>query len=186
MYFRRYDDDAKHIERMKNLFEKFKELNMLSKVFRLQDVEEILRKKYLANEIVNDRTYLGLIDDPMVDVRNIFKLYEISDSNVLNNLYTDYEIESQIEFASHESIILNESDLQSTNINLGKLIRIALETRDNNILSGYTQQGESIKVAAELFVLAAKVSEEDVNLKDEWFQEYLEALVWAGYISNID
>jgi len=186
MYFKRYDEDDKQLERINKLFEKFKELNMTSKVFTMQEIEGIFKNKYLAEEIVNDNTYLGLIDDPMVDVSSIVKMYKISDSTILNDLYTDEERQTQRALASEEFIVETEHDLLSMNILQGKLLRIVLESEDNNTLSGYTQQGECKKIAAELFVLGTTVTKEDINVKDEWFQEYLEALVLAGYIPNVE
>ena len=111
-------------------------------------------------------------------------MYKISDSNILNDLYTDEEKQTQRVLTSEEFIVETENDLLSMNILQGKLLRIALESEDNNTLSGYTQQGECKKIAAELFVLGTTVTKEDINVKDEWFQEYLEALVLAGYISD--
>ena len=186
MYFRRYVEDDKQLERVNGLFEKFKEFNTTSKAFSMQEIEGIFKNKYLAEEIVNDNTYLGLIDDPMVDVSKIAKMYKISDSNILNDLYTDEEKQTQRVLTSEEFIVETENDLLSMNILQGKLLRIALESEDNNTLSGYTQQGECKKIAAELFVLGTTVTKEDINVKDEWFQEYLEALVLAGYISDVE
>lgn len=186
MYFRRYDEDDKHLERVKKLFKKYEELNIASKVFTLRDIKEILENKYLAKEIVNDHTYLGLIDDPMVDVSNIVKMYEISDSNILNSLYNEEERKTQKALANEEFLVETENDLLNINMMQGKLLRIALESEDNNTLSGYTQQGECKKMGAELFVIGSKVTEEDIDVNDVWFQEYLEALVLAGYISDVE
>lgn len=186
MYFRRYDEDDKQLERVSGLFKKFKELDMISKVFTIQEVEELFKKKYLAEEIVNDNTFLGLTDDPMVDVSRIVKMFKISDSNILNVLYTDEERQAQRTLTSEEFIVETENDLLSMNILQGKLLRIALESEDNKTLSGYTQQGECKKIAAELFVLGTTITQEDINIKDEWFQEYLEALVLAGYIPDVE
>ncbi|WP_042479073.1 hypothetical protein [Bacillus ndiopicus] len=182
MYFRRYDENDKYLERIKELFEKYKKLSITYKAFTLQEIEEVFKNKYLAKEIVNDHTYFGLIDDLMVDVSNIVKMYEISDSNILNSLYSDEERQTQKALASEDFIVETENDLLSINIMQGKLIRIALESKDNNTLLGYTQQGECKKIAAELFVAGSTITKEDINLEDEWFQEYLEALVLAGYI----
>ena len=186
MYFRRYDEDDKHLKRVNKLFKGFGDFNKTSKVFTLREIEKVLEDKYLAKEIVNDSTYLGLIDDPNVDESKIVKMYEITDSNILNGLYTEEERQTQRVLASEEFLVETENDLLNINIMQGKLLRIALESEDNNTLSGYTQQGECKKIAAELFVFGTKLTKEDINIKDEWFQEYLEALVLAGFISDVE
>lgn len=161
-------------------------MNIASKVLRLREIEGVLENKYLAKEIVNDPTYLGLIDDPMVDESKIVKMYEITDSNILNGLYTEEERQTQKVLASEEFLVETENDLLNLYIMQGKLLRIALESEDNNTLSGYTQQGECKKITAELFVLRTTLTKEDINVNDEWFQEYLEALVLAGYIPDVE
>lgn len=186
MYFRRYDEEDKHLERVNKLFEKYKELNMTSKVFTLREIDGVLKNKYLAKEIVNDPTYLGLIDDPMVDESKIVKMYEISDSNILNGLYTEEERQTQRILANEEFLVETENDLLNINMMQGKLFRIALLSEDNNTVSGVTEQGECKKIAAEMYVLASTLNKEDINVKDVWFQEYLEALVLAGYISDVE
>lgn len=185
MYFRQYDEANKNLERANKLLKKYEELNIINKVFTLREIEEIFENKYLAKEVVNDHTYLGLIDDPMVNVSNIVKMYAITEPNILEGLYTEEERQTQKILASEEFIVETESELLSVKIMEGKLLRIALESKDGNILSGYTQQGECKKIAAELFVVGSTVTKEDIDVKDEWFQEYLETLVLSGYMSNI-
>lgn len=184
MYFRRYIEDTKHYEWIEGLFRQYKKMKITSRIFSLQEIENILKNKYLAEEIINDHTYLGLIDDPMVNVNNIFKMYKISDFNILNSLYIEEEKKMQRALANEDFIIENDNDLSNISIMQGKLIRIALESEDGKTLSGYTQQGECKKIAAELFVLGATVNKEDIDIKNEWFQEYLEALVLSGYLSE--
>lgn len=113
-------------------------------------------------------------------------MYEISDSNILNSLYNEEERKTQKALANEEFLVETENDLLNINMMQGKLLRIALESEDNNTLSGYTQQGECKKMGAELFVIGSKVTEEDIDVNDVWFQEYLEALVLAGYISDVE
>lgn len=185
MYFRLYEETEKNLERAKKLLKKFEELNIINKEFTLHEIERIFEHKYLAKEIVNDSTYLGLIDDPMVNVSNIVKMYSISEPNILEGLFNEEERQTQKILADEEFIAETENDLLSVKIMEGKLIRIALESTDGNILSGSTQQGECKKIAAELFVVGTKVTKEDIDVKDEWFQEYLEALVLSGYISDL-
>lgn len=182
MYFRRYDEEDKHLKRVDKLFFKFKELEITSKVFTLHEIDEVLKNKYLAKEIVNDPTYLGLIDDPMVDESKIVKMYEISDPNILNGLYTEEERQTQRILANEDYIVETENDLLHINMLQGKLFRIALLSEDNNTVSGVTEQGECKKIAAEMYILASTLNEDDINVKDLWFQEYLEALALAGYI----
>lgn len=182
MYFRRYTNIDKHSDRLIKLLKKYKELKKFSTQFTLNEIDNILKKKYLAREIVNDTTYLGLIDDPMVEVLNIVKLYEITNPKILKNLYTLEEVKIQKEFSSEKYEIEDEQELLWSNIQQGKILRIALESIDKNTVSSYTQQGESKRLAAELFVLSSSLVEEEIDLNDEFFQEYLEALFLAGYL----
>ncbi|WP_339173191.1 hypothetical protein MKY51_14140 [Solibacillus sp. FSL R5-0691] len=185
MYFRRYEEAEKNLERAKKLLKRFEVLSLINKEFTLNEIEGIFERKYLAKEIENDPTYMGLMNDPMVNVNNIVKMYSISEPNILEGLYTEEERQTQNVLANEEFIAETESELLSVKIMEGKLIRIALESTDGHNLSGFTQQGECKKIAAELFVVGAKVTEEDIDINDAWFQEYLEALVLSGYLSDL-
>lgn len=167
-YFRRIEDDEKHMERMKMLFEKFKELNLISKEFTIQEIDEILKTKYHAKEIINDGTYMGLNGDPEVCVEDIVKMYKITDPNVLVSLHTDEEIESIRELIIYKVNNLQKFPNSISDEELDKMreviesevnaltimeldsfgvfkiqnnvIKIALESKDNQSLTGCTLQ----------------------------------------------
>lgn len=173
MYYSRYPTESKkeRIKRINKLFDKYKEIKETLYKHSIPEIESILKDKYLAKEIVDD-TYLGLVNDPMVNVNDIVKMYRIDNPVILNNLFTPEEKDEQ-----REANELFGYDRK-------QCINIVFESVDGKYISGQTLQGESKIISALLFVLDVEITEEDCDIYDEWFQQYLEALVWAGYITD--
>lgn len=136
----------------------------------VDEIGYILKNKYLANEIIDDN-YLGLDKDPMVNVKNIIKIYRIDNPEIMESLYTEEEKKE------HEEI----EKFDNAN-NFIKCCNVILESVDGKYVSGYTMQGMSIRLTALMFVIAADVKEENCNINNNWFKDYLLALEWAGYI----
>ena len=67
-------------------------------------------------------------------------------------------------------------------------LNIILESKDGCHITGYTGINESSTlVSALLFITTNQApTEKDYDIKDSWFQEYLEALVWGGWIEDKD
>lgn len=171
MYYSKYPNENKNerIKRINKLFEKYKEIKGTFYKHSIVEIGNVLKNKYLAKEIVDD-TYFGLINDPMVNVDNIVKMYRIDEPRILDCLFTPEEKDAQCE--TNELCGGNE----------GQHIHIMFESTDGEYISAQTLQGESKVISALLFVLDTEITDEDCDIYDEWFQQYLEALVWAGYI----
>ena len=65
-------------------------------------------------------------------------------------------------------------------------LTIILESKDKNYITGYTMtNSSSTLVSALLLITTTKPpSGNDCNIEDSWFQQYLEALEWGGWIEG--
>ena len=69
-----------------------------------------------------------------------------------------------------------------------KNIYIIYESKDGKYISGGTMQGGSFTELDAVLLIAeyGPVPEAEWDIEDSWFQQYLEALVWAGWIRMDD
>lgn len=175
-----------HTQHLKNLSKKEREakFNRLFDIYKknfkkpihnhtINEIDFILKTKYLAKEIKDDN-YLGLIGDEMVNIDNIVKMYRIDNPNILESLYTE-----------QEKIQQKEDDNMYYPDFVERHINIVLESTDGKYVSGYTTQNAPIRISSLLFILiGTELKDEDCNIDDLWFQDYLASLELAGYIKD--
>ncbi|NOU87085.1 hypothetical protein GC102_15035 [Paenibacillus sp. LMG 31460] len=157
---------------MQELLEKYKKLKIPNR-FTLEEVENILKKKYLVIEL--DKKEFG-------DYEKISKCYSIQNEEVLNSLYSAEEKISIFIMLEHlkKEIKLSTKDIDE--IHAGRRINIILES-ENQYISSFTIQGMSNKLVNELIVLKG-IDSEKCTLENQEFLYYLQALLKSGYINN--
>ena len=138
----------------------------------LENLDIFLKERYLAKE-VEDETFFGLNKDPMVNVKDIIKMYRINDPKIMEELYTQEEREFQLEIEDEAAENQNRNRVQ-----------IILESKDNVNISGYTMQGMSLRLSSAMHVFLTALNKEDVkdiNTQEEYILDYLASLWWAGF-----
>ncbi|MGG3956708.1 hypothetical protein ABEV15_08740 [Bhargavaea massiliensis] len=177
-----------------NLLKKYQQLNMPHK-FLVTEVDNILKKKYKAVEVpVNE--FIEFKKDPFVDYSTFVKSYFIQNEEILNSLYSEKEkadIDRMRECiqemrAAGELLLPQPSDedydlqVRYTNFAEGRLIAVILESIDRQYVSGFQMQGAMCeKLYHELKVFKG-IDPADCVEGNPILDEYLEALVKAGYL----
>lgn len=173
---------------MQGLLEKYEELKIPNK-FSLQEVDNLLKKKYMAIEL-DKMEFEDLKGDVHVQYNKITKCYAIQNEEVLNSLYSAKEKVDHfimIEFLRKQNFNnddSNDSDSKrkemSMEVNQGKRINVILES-ENQYISGFTLQGRSNKLLNELVVFKG-IDSDKCNLENQEFLYYVQALLESGYI----
>ena len=67
-------------------------------------------------------------------------------------------------------------------------LTIILESKDGRHITGYTEQNESSTLVSALLSITTSEppAKKDYDMTDRYFQQYLEALVWGGWIKDQD
>ncbi|BFT72469.1 hypothetical protein [Paenibacillus sp. P36] len=170
---------------MQGLLEKYEELKIPNK-FSLQEVDNLLKKKYMAIEL-DKMEFEDLKGDVHVQYNKITKCYAIQNEEVLNSLYSAKEKVDHfimIEFLRKQNFNNDDSDSKrqemSLEVNQGKRINVILES-ENQYISGFTLQGRSNKLLNELVVFKG-IDSDKCNLENQEFLYYIQALLESGYI----
>lgn len=178
--------ETKFYSYMQELMEKYEELKIPNK-YSLQEVDHILKKKYMAIEL-EKKDFEDLKGDVHVQYEKISKCYTIQNEEVLNSLYSAKEKVDHfimIEFLKKQNFNNDDTDSKriemSMEINQGKRINVILES-ENQYISGFTLQGRSNKLLNELVVFRG-IDSDKCNLENHEFLYYVQALLESGYMN---
>lgn len=159
-------------------------------IFRIDQLEEVLKKKYKAYEIplytIDREDYKN---DEEVNEKDIYKLYTITDQSVIKKLrnYQDREaiggesIDEYLKEYNTRMDTLNYDRLIMEH-NVGTRLSIVLETKGNNDVSNFKVYGHAYYLVAYLVARVGMTGMIYGDLSDESYQFYLECLVDAGLI----
>ncbi|MFD1989957.1 hypothetical protein ACFSGI_08305 [Paenibacillus nicotianae] len=150
--------------------------------YDLTFVDQLLRTTYGAIE-VSKSTVEDLKKDPMCDFDTIYKCYVITDTKILNSLFTPEERSIQAEMSKkHATYPQTEDDNVWRDIQEGRMIRVIIDSTNGTTMTGFNLQGLCEVLMYELYVLKGIKPEACTNPNDPYFAHYLECLDKAGYL----
>jgi len=168
------ESDEKLNSFYKDLLDQYKKglTKLTPKETTLSDIGHYLEVEYLAREYI-DETFCGLIDDPLVSVDDLTKMYRIDSPEVLDGLYTKEDTETL------KDVLKEELDYK-------KVLYIAFESKDGINISGFTVSGYGgHRMLSMLTVLTHNLLEpQDMDLSNENDINFLLHLWWAGFIRD--
>lgn len=175
------------LARIKKLYESFRKKNIKTK-YSLAEIDTILKEKYSANQI-EIKQFKKL--DPNFNYKQVYKIYSITDPNILSKVFTDEELKMHEEEKSYNQSNPEDWSLYSKkeipivkmwqDIEEGRRINIIIKSIDKRTMHEFSIQGESELLVMELTVLLG-VDEKDLHIENEDFQYFLEALSYTGRI----
>ncbi|MCL9663147.1 hypothetical protein L2089_20905 [Paenibacillus hunanensis] len=149
--------------------------------YSLKEVEKILKTNFKAVE--EDSIYVeDLQKDPYADFEHFYKCYIITDPDILSSIFTTEEIEIHDSMQGKESIPPQDKFEQAwTDIQQGRMLRIAIMSKNGENMTSFTQQGLSERLLSELIVLKG-IEPTSAKLGNPQYDHYLEQLHLAGYL----
>ncbi|TKJ83085.1 hypothetical protein PaeCFBP13512_23145 [Paenibacillus sp. CFBP13512] len=167
---------------IEQIYERFLNSNIPYE-FSLNHVDQILQNKYAAVE-VSKSTVEDLKNDPMCDFDAIYKCYIITDTAVLDSLFTE---EEKLMHSAKKKRNINKTNLDKNaktwrDIKEGRMIRVIVDSDNGSTMTGFNLQGLCEVLMYELYVLKGIKPEACTNPNDPYFAHYLECLDKAGYL----
>ncbi|MBD8500917.1 hypothetical protein [Paenibacillus arenosi] len=146
--------------------------------YKLHVVDDFLRSRYDATEIPKS-SMEELQTDPQVNFTQIYRCYDINNRDILNRLYSDFEKSMQEEYRQSHSITYANSEWEK--IQSGQLIRVILESNNNDTLTNFTVQGMCMTIVHDLTILKG-IPSSYVHVDNLYFTQYLQILKARGYL----
>lgn len=150
--------------------------------FPVAQVCRILTDKFRAEEMDKD-WFADLKKDPLVHDERIAKCFKIVDDSVLQSLFSPEERQMHRDSAAsfRNDRLHGERERIWKDLQEGKRLHVVLETVDGESLSGFTLQGISQKLLAELVVLQG-IDPARAIPGTLPYERYLQFAAEAGYL----